>query len=292
MRSSLWDDPYVGDYTGYGHSRRVSMTVLVTVKAYPTVSQQHGEAVCVAGIRLDVEPHEWVRLFPVPYRDLADDQQFRKWQVIDLEAQRTATDRRPESFAPIVPTIRLGPVVDTKKEWAQRRLIVEPFLAPSMCEVRRQRKVDNTSLALIRPRKVAELEISPVEEGWTAGQRGIIHQGRLDDDLERSRESLEELPYKFHYRYHCADPDCPGHRQSVLDWEIGQAYRKFRTKYPDENTTLDKIREKWLGQLTDARYDTSFFVGNAHQHPDAFMVLGVFWPPARQRPAQEQLDLF
>ncbi len=78
--------------------------MLVTVKAYPTVSQQHGEAVCVAGIRLDVEPHAWVRLFPVPYRDLAGDQQFRKWQVIDLEAQRAATDRRPESFTPIVPT--------------------------------------------------------------------------------------------------------------------------------------------------------------------------------------------
>jgi hypothetical protein len=267
------------------------MTVLVTVKAYPTVSQQHGEAVCVAGIRLDVEPHTWVRLFPVPYRDLAANQQFSKWQVIDLEAQRATTDRRPESFTPIVPTIRLGSVIDTKRKWAQRRLLVEPFLAPSMCEVRRQRKVDNTSLALIRPREVTDFKISPVVEGWTAGQRGILGQGRLDG-LERSRESLAELPYKFHYHYRCSDPACPGHKHSVLDWEIGQAYRKFRTQYPDEDTTLGKIREKWLGQLTDARYDTSFFVGNAHQHPDAFMVLGVFWPPAQPRPAQEQLGLF
>lgn len=261
------------------------MTVLVTVKAYPTVSQQHGEAVCVAGIRLDAEPHTWVRLFPVPYRELADDQQFRKWQVIELQAQRAATDRRPESFAPIVPTIRLGRFIDTKKEWEQRRRIVEPLLVSSMCEVRRQRKVDHTSLALIRPREITGLEISPAT-GWTAGQRGILAQGRLDD-LERSRESLEELPYKFRYSYRCADPACPGHQQSVLDWEIGQAYRKFRALYPDEDTTLDKIREKWLGQLTDATRDTCFFVGNAHQHPDAFMVLGVFWPPA-----QAQLGLF
>jgi hypothetical protein len=25
--------------------------------------------------------------------------------------------------------------------------------------------------------------------------------------------------------------------------------------------------------------DSRLFVGNAHQYPDSFMVLGVFWPP-------------
>jgi hypothetical protein len=170
------------------------MTVLVTVKAYPTVSERHGEAVCVAGIRTDVVPHSWVRLFPVPYRDLPLEQRFQKWQVIDLEAQRGA-DTRPESYIPIVPTIRLGRVVGTGNGWAERRMLVEPFLQPSMCGVRSRRKAEGTSLALIRPREVTRLEITKAE-GWSPGQRGIVGQGRLDD-LDRSRQSLEELPYKF-----------------------------------------------------------------------------------------------
>ena len=46
------------------------MEVLVTVKAYPSVSGTYGEAVCVAGVRLDTPTPHFVRFFPVGYRDL------------------------------------------------------------------------------------------------------------------------------------------------------------------------------------------------------------------------------
>jgi hypothetical protein len=36
-----------------------------------------------------------------------------------------------------------------------------------------------------------------------------------------------------------------------------------------------------------SKRDTAFFVGNQHQHPTAFMVLGVWWPPKQP----EQLAL-
>ncbi len=118
------------------------------------------------------------------------------------------------------------------------------------------------------------------------GQRGIIDQGQFDD-LERSRKSLEELPYTFRYWYRCDEPDCHGHKHSILDWEIGAAFRAWRARYTDEQTLLDKIHEKWFGQLTSDQYDTYFFVGNARQYPSAFMVLGVASPPTRT-----QLTLF
>jgi hypothetical protein len=49
---------------------REQMTILVTVKAYPVLSDAHGECICVAGVRVDDGPSRWVRLFPVPFRDL------------------------------------------------------------------------------------------------------------------------------------------------------------------------------------------------------------------------------
>jgi hypothetical protein len=62
------------------------MDLLVLVKAYPSVSMKYGEAVCVAGVRLDAPRPEWVRLFPVGFRDLPAEQQFGKYDVITRRA--------------------------------------------------------------------------------------------------------------------------------------------------------------------------------------------------------------
>jgi hypothetical protein len=45
------------------------MELLITVKAYPSVSIRYGEAVCVAGVRLDTSTAVWGCLFPVAFRD-------------------------------------------------------------------------------------------------------------------------------------------------------------------------------------------------------------------------------
>lgn len=68
----------------------------------------------------------------------------------------------------------------------------------------------------------------------------------------------------------------------MLDWEIGQAYRKWKLRYPEEQV-LAHIRRKWLDEIAGPAKDTLFFAGNAHQYPQAFMVLGAFWPPAQRQ---------
>jgi hypothetical protein len=60
---------------------------------------KYGESVCVAGVRLDTETPQWVRLFPVAFRDLPGHQQFEKYDVVSLRAQRHSTDRRAESYS-------------------------------------------------------------------------------------------------------------------------------------------------------------------------------------------------
>jgi hypothetical protein len=44
--------------------------LVVTVKSYPQPSSRYHESVCVAGIRRDTRDPQWVRLYPVQFRDL------------------------------------------------------------------------------------------------------------------------------------------------------------------------------------------------------------------------------
>ena len=92
---------------------------------------------------------------------------------------------------------------------------------------------------------------------------------------------LEKVPYRFLYVYGCDDPACPGHRQTIVDWEIGQLYRALRDRGDADDVALRKICDKWLGQMCAPDRDTAFFVGNHLKNPRGFMVLGVFWPPKR-----------
>lgn len=39
------------------------------------------------------------------------------------------------------------------------------------------------------------------------------------------------------------------------------------------------LRHKWVDELWADDRETLLFVGNQHQQPDGFLVLGVFWPP-------------
>ncbi len=105
---------------------------------------------CVAGVRVDVDPPRWVRLFPVPFRDLEPELRFEKYDLIRMRVWR-GSDRRPKSVVPDATSIRKIGHLDTARGWEARRALVEPLLAPSMCEVRRRQEADGTSLAVVRP---------------------------------------------------------------------------------------------------------------------------------------------
>jgi hypothetical protein len=251
------------------------IALLITVKAYPAVSTKYGEAVCVAGIRTDVKRPEWVRLFPVEYRELPWAHRFKKYQHITLEAWKHSTDRRPETYRPDMSTVECGDVIDTQKDgWDRRRAIVEPLEVESMCEVHRRQELDGTSLGLFRPADVRDLVVERAD-GWSPRQDLVASQPSL---LFPTKTTLEQIPYRFSYRYSCG-PVCRtrnGHTQSIIDWEIAQAFREWPY---DEPERLEKIREHWMTKLCSPKRDTFFFVGNTHIHQKSFMVLGVFWPP-------------
>ena len=114
-----------------------SAKILITVKTYPTPSERHVETVCVAGVRLDQESPSWVRLYPIPFRVLGFDYQFKKYQVVDVPiAPRGALDRRPESFSPDMTHAVLGEVVDTRSNWRRRRALMGDLVGQrTACEL-------------------------------------------------------------------------------------------------------------------------------------------------------------
>lgn len=67
---------------------------MILVKAAPVLTSNFDETMCVAAMSLDDTP-QWIRLHPVPFRDLADDSKFRKYQEITVRAIRRP--KQPEA---------------------------------------------------------------------------------------------------------------------------------------------------------------------------------------------------
>ncbi len=71
--------------------------VLITVKTYPTLSGKYDELVCTAGFR---EDGSWVRIYPIPFRKKSYDEQYSKYDWIEIDLVKNTSDFRPESYRP------------------------------------------------------------------------------------------------------------------------------------------------------------------------------------------------
>jgi len=65
----------------------------------------------------------------------------------------------------------------------------------------------------------------------------------------------------------------------IADWELGQLFLAMRQKYQDERIAVQKVKDKFLGELCSTDRDPCFFLGTQYLHPNNWLVLGVFWPP-------------
>jgi hypothetical protein len=144
-----------------------------------------------------------------------------------------------------------------------------------MCEVRRRQELDQTSLGAFRPGEVLDFLVDSDVGEWGESKAGVAAQPSL---FFPTKDGLEQIPFRFQYRYRCTTRGCKTHTQSMIDWELAQSFRAWRERY-DEATLLEKIRQRFFDEMCGPGKDTIFFVGNQHQHPKGFLVLGVFWPP-------------
>jgi len=248
--------------------------ILVTVKAYPNPSKKYGETVCVAGI--DIDTAKWVRIYPIPFRDLDEDKKFRKYTVIEVKTIKAKDDKRPESFRVDVGSIRQIAYLDTKDKWERRKKIVLPTADKSFCEILKQNTSSKKSLGMFKPKNIDFVSIKAKSKDDKAREACYAQLSFFD----KKKKIIEAIPFDFRYQFFCDnEPDCPGHNLMIIDWEIGQSYRNWCHRYKPEDYLIKMIRKRWLELMCASKNDVYFFVGNMHRFPSTFMVLGVFYPP-------------
>jgi hypothetical protein len=257
------------------------MQVLVTVKAAPEPSASYGDTVCVAGVRIDSDPYRWVRLYPVPFRYLSSDQQFRKYDVVEVETLPATRDSRTESRRPVWDSLHVVRHLDTK---AARERVLGHLDSPSMCALLAgvRRDLDAQSLGLVEVRRFDGLQLT-AHPGWTASQQRAIQKAvdstPLFGEPERPAPPLQAPRFTVRVRYRCVEPTCGGHAPTLLDFEL--AALQYRGRHLDDGALSELIRRKFEQEQFGPDQRTSIFVGNIADPPKrrSFSALGIHRVP-------------
>ena len=249
------------------------LRVLVTVKTYPLPSVGYGELVCTVGVLAD---GSFIRLYPIDYRYRPYWQWYKKYQWIEVQVEKHDKDSRKESYRPLLESLRPREErLDTRNKWAKRKKYVLARGTRSMEELYDLQRSENVSVGIIRPRRVTDVVVEEVEREWKPEWRNLFMQLKL---FGPQQKPLEKIPFRFSYRFECDDPRCRGnHRMMIADWELGRLFLAMRQKYQDERIAVQKVKDKFLGQMCAPSVDTHFFVGTTLQY-GTWIVLGVFWP--------------
>ena len=255
--------------------------LFVTVKTYPTPSTTYIETTCVSGITDD---GHWIRIHPVRFRALEEDNQFQRYSWIQVRANKATRDPRPESYHVDEETIQFQSRLLTANAWQERREIVEPMLSQSVEDLRDQQANYHTSLGVIRPKEITSFSIEKADKDWSPKQLAKLDQQDLFALKQGTR--LEKIPFDFYYDFICDDPRCHGHHMKVLDWEVAQSYRKWSRR-----VTQDEW-EKKMKEMYDDRvrhsFDSLFFLGTLAKYPTTWTIGGIFFAPKKRSEILQQ----
>lgn len=246
--------------------------IFITVKAYPNPSKKYKESVCTAGI---TKNGNWIRLYPVKYRQLPKSKQFKKYQWIQAKISKNQTDKRPESYYLDHKSIK---ILKEEKDWPNRDKYLLKYVDSSIENLQAKSKSEDISLGLIKPASIDKLIIEKTESDWKKGHLKVINQISLFD--KNPKNKLKKIPYIFKYKFKCNNKKCTGHKLKIVDWEINALY--LNCSYSDN--PLDLVKQKYEEEFINKK-DLYFFVGTPHsQHRfGTFIIIGVYYPPKTRK---------
>ncbi len=257
-----------------------TLEVLITVKTYPIPSKKYDELVCTAGV---TNQGEFVRLYPINFRELPFSQQYRKYQWIRAEAEKhRGRDSRKESYRPDCDTlVTLGdPLPPQRGDWSQRGRYALVNASASMEDLYEKQHADRTSLGVFKPKKVRDLIITPDDPDWKPTFKAALRQARLWETRTVTLEPPRKVPFRFHYSFECDDPRCRGHQMMIEDWEVGALFWRLVDRGEPHERAAELVKEKFLDQMCGPDKDTYFYVGTILGY-GRWVVIGVFWPHIR-----------
>lgn len=272
--------------------------IYILVKTYPTISHKYAELVCTAGV---LENGTWIRLYPMPFRLLADTQQYPKYTWIDVEVERNTSDFRPESYRPNLSSVSVNPK-PRSADWNERRKIIfnNNRIYTNLHELIDEAKSDSKkSLAIFKPTKIIDLKIEEDEREWDSEKLECLKNESLQlnlfktaDEVEKEFRVVRKLPYKFSYHFE----DDVGKESTLMieDWEIGALYFNcLKRANGDEKEAIAKVKEQYFTKFVQNK-DVYFFLGTTLRNhivsKNPFIIIGVFYPPKQEE--NLQLTLF
>jgi hypothetical protein len=257
--------------------------ILITVKTYPTPSTKYDELVCTAGI---TENGEWIRLYPVSFRKLAYDNQYKKYDWIEHIVERREEDFRKESFKPIGAGNIVGHI-NTDNNWAERKALIlgKLRLYTNMKKLISDSKSPNfISLALFKPTKILDFIYEKQDPNWS-----IEESKQLDLFEPNNFKRVEKLPFKFKYVFE--DETGKISKLMITDWETGALFLRYKKDYL---LACKKVKEKYFNDFANKK-DLYFFLGTTKQHHNTsknpFLIIGTFHPPKISDDKQNLLPL-
>jgi len=259
--------------------------VLITVKTYPAISSKYEELVCTAGFR---EDGTWIRIYPIQFRKRSYDEQYRKYDWIELDLIRNDSDFRPESYRPYSydSEIKIIEHLDTEQNWAERKKYVLQKVYHNLTTLIAEAhdKTVCTSLAVFKPKRILDFTIESVDREWNKEKIAKLDaeqkQGNLFKQPENPFDVVRKLPYKFSYVFE----DESGRKSCLMieDWEIGQLYWNCLVRYEgDESKACSDVRKKYFDDFAKTK-DLYLFLGTSQLHhyrsKNPFMIIGTFHP--------------
>lgn len=268
--------------------------ILITVKTYPTISKKYGELVCSAGVR---EDGSWVRLYPIPFRRLYQEDRYEKYDWIEAAMVKSRSDHRPETYRLVDATdMRKVGHVGTQDRWRERRrLLLRPGNVYNQLKpLLEGAKTNRLSLSVFKPTEVKDFVWKECERDWNPKKLDAVRdkaaQGMLlpANEWRKTFQLIPKLPYEFSYQF--VDASGKKSEMQVLDWECGQLYWNcLKTTRGDESVALTKVKAKYFDAFV--KTDLHFFMGTMRQFhgfsPNPWVIIGVF--PA---PHVKQLSLY
>lgn len=266
-----------------------SEKVLITVKTYPVLSVKYNELVCTAGIN---EQGEWIRLYPIQFRQLHLEKQYRKWQYVEAMIVKSNDDMRPESHRPEQSTLEVLEGYDEGSSTSRQRKI--EFLEKTeshtdmkkLIEMAHQNKL---SLALFEPSKIERFYCEPDEREWGKKQLEAFErqkrQFKLFNDgttVAEDFRNIQKLPYKFKYGF--KDENGRTSNMEIFDWEIGALYWNcLKSVDGNEDLACEKVKQKYFDEFVGTgKYSVKLILGttlDAHRRKlsNPFTIIGVVY---------------
>lgn len=257
--------------------------VLITVKTYPAISKKYEELVCTAGFR---EDGTWIRIYPIQFRKKSYQEQYSKYEWIELDLVKNTGGYRPESYRPVshdTPIKVVGKIAPDGNIWAERRRFVLNKVYSNLTQLISEAKNKEicTSLAVFKPTKILDFIWEEVEREWPAEKLAQFRQLNIFQQVaDKKYELVKKLPYKFSFKFE----DDQGKQSTTMieDWETGELFWNClkRCDGNEQKACID-VRKKYFDDFSKTK-DLYFFLGTSQVHhfigKNPFLIIGTFHP--------------